>query len=313
MPVSSDSSRRPLYIDRRTRRLLSDPPAAGKWPVETLPSTAFSTAGSNVIIGKFGAAGAAAELTADVTIQLLNTATTQTIAAARVVAGSTSAAGVLQLTDSTSSTSTTTAATPNAVKTTWDLANTAQANAGSAQLTAASAALAAVNAQTSADAAQTSANAAQVSANSAQATANAALPKAGGTMTGPITFAAGQTLPGYAALATAQSFSAAQRGTVSTLISAATVTPDFAVANNFSLVLGSSVTLANPTSLTAGQSGAIVITQNAVTAYTVAFGANWKFSGGTPTMSTALGSVSTLVYYVESASRITAQLLVNVA
>jgi hypothetical protein len=37
-----------------------------------------------------------------------------------VSAGSTSAAGVLQLTDSTSSTSTTTAATPNAVKTAYD-------------------------------------------------------------------------------------------------------------------------------------------------------------------------------------------------
>ena len=40
-----------------------------------------------------------------------------------VSAGSTSAAGVLQLTDSTSSTSTTTAATPNAVKTAYDLAD----------------------------------------------------------------------------------------------------------------------------------------------------------------------------------------------
>jgi hypothetical protein len=71
--------------------------------------------------------------------------------------------------------------------------------------------------------------------------------------------------------------------------------------------------LANPTNLTAGQSGAIVITQGASTAYTVSYGSNWKFSGGTPTMSTGLSSVSTLVYYVESASRITAQLLTSVA
>jgi hypothetical protein len=41
-----------------------------------------------------------------------------------VSAGSTSTAGVLQLTDSTSSTSTTTAATPNAVKTAYDFAET---------------------------------------------------------------------------------------------------------------------------------------------------------------------------------------------
>ena len=60
--------------------------------------------------------------------------------------GSTTTAGILQLTDSTSSTSTTTAATPNSVKTAYDLAN-------------------------------------------------AALPKSGGTMTGAITFAAGQTIP----------------------------------------------------------------------------------------------------------------------
>ena len=42
-----------------------------------------------------------------------------------VSAGTTSAAGVLQLTDSTSSTSTTTAATPNSVKTTYDVASSA--------------------------------------------------------------------------------------------------------------------------------------------------------------------------------------------
>lgn len=109
-----------------------------------------------------------------------------------------------------------------------------------------------------------------------------------------------------------QTFTAAQRGTVSVLTSAATVTPNFATANNFSLTLGHSLTLANPTNLTAGQSGAIVITQGSGTAYTVAYGSYWKFSGGTPTMSTGLSSVSTLVYYVESATRITARLITNV-
>ena len=47
-----------------------------------------------------------------------------------VDAGTTSAAGVLQLTDSTSSTSTTTAATPNSVKTAYDLANAALPKSG---------------------------------------------------------------------------------------------------------------------------------------------------------------------------------------
>jgi hypothetical protein len=108
-------------------------------------------------------------------------------------------------------------------------------------------------------------------------------------------------------------FDAATRGAITALTSASTVTPNFATTNHFSLTLGHAVTIANPTNLTAGQSGAIVITQGASTAYTVSYGSNWKFSGGTPTMSTGLSSVSTLVYYVESASRITAQLLTNVA
>ena len=47
-----------------------------------------------------------------------------------VRSGSTSQTGILQLTDSTSSTSTSTAATPNSVKTAWDLANAALPKAG---------------------------------------------------------------------------------------------------------------------------------------------------------------------------------------
>lgn len=56
-----------------------------------------------------------------------------------VADGSTSAKGVVQLTDSTSSTSTTTAATPNSVKSAYDLANTAKTNAATAQTKADSA------------------------------------------------------------------------------------------------------------------------------------------------------------------------------
>jgi hypothetical protein len=70
------------------------------------------------------------------------------IAGTKIQAGTTASRGTLQLTDNTSSTSTTTAATPNSVKSAYDLAN-------------------------------------------------AALPKSGGTMTGTIAFAAGQTISGY--------------------------------------------------------------------------------------------------------------------
>lgn len=156
-----------------------------------------------------------------------------------------------------------------------------------------------------------------VTVDTLASTATGALPKSGGTMTGTITFAAGQTLSGYAALATAQTFTAAQRGTVSALgaVSAGTTTLDFATANHFSLSLpaGGTVTLANPSNQTAGQSGFIVITQNSGTAALLAFGSNWKFVGGAPSMSTGLSSVSILAYAVESATRITANLLVNAA
>lgn len=53
-----------------------------------------------------------------------------------VADGTTSAKGVVQLTNSTSSTSTTTAATPNSVKSAYDLANTANTKATTAQATA---------------------------------------------------------------------------------------------------------------------------------------------------------------------------------
>ena len=53
-----------------------------------------------------------------------------------VADGTTSAKGIVQLTNSTSSTSTTTAATPNSVKSAYDLANTAKTNAATAQSTA---------------------------------------------------------------------------------------------------------------------------------------------------------------------------------
>lgn len=111
-----------------------------------------------------------------------------------------------------------------------------------------------------------------------------------------------------------QSFSKGQRGTVSALTSASTITPDFNNANNFSLTLATNATLANPSNLTAGQSGVITITQDSTGSRTLAYGSYWKFVGGTaPTLSTAASAVDELVYYVDSSTRITAVLLNNVS
>ena len=110
-----------------------------------------------------------------------------------------------------------------------------------------------------------------------------------------------------------QSFSVAQRGTITALTDGTTITPDFAAANNFSVTLGGNRTLANPTNLTAGQSGVIVITQDGTGSRTLAYGSYWKFPSGTaPTLTTTAAAVDVLAYYVESSTRITARVVGDV-
>ena len=75
--------------------------------------------GSTGLKGDKGDKGDSATIAVTAPITNSGTSTSANIG---VSAGSTSTAGVLQLTDSTSSTSTTTAATPNAVKTAYDMA-----------------------------------------------------------------------------------------------------------------------------------------------------------------------------------------------
>ncbi len=111
----------------------------------------------------------------------------------------------------------------------------------------------------------------------------------------------------------AQTFTAAQRGTVSALTDGSSITPNFATANNFSVTLGGNRTLENPTNLTAGQSGVIVITQDGTGSRTLAYGSYWKFANGTaPTLTTTASAVDVLAYYVESSTRITARLIGDV-
>lgn len=117
-----------------------------------------------------------------------------------------------------------------------------------------------------------------------------------------------------ASLSTAQTFTAAQRGTISALTDGATITADFAVANNFSVTLGGNRTLANPSNQTAGQSGCIWITQDGTGSRTLAYGSQWDFTGGTaPTLSTAAAAVDCLVYAVQSSTKITATLITNLS
>ena len=115
-------------------------------------------------------------------------------------------------------------------------------------------------------------------------------------------------IPNAAALLAApQSFTKAQRGAIVALTDAATITPDFALANNYSVTLAGNRTLANPTNIVAGQSGSIFITQDATGSRTLAYGSYFKFAGGStaaPVLSTAAGSVDRLDYVVKSATEI---------
>lgn len=118
----------------------------------------------------------------------------------------------------------------------------------------------------------------------------------------------------YAGVGTAQSFTKGQRGAVVALTDGATITPNFNDSNNYSLTIGGNRTLANPTNITAGQSGVIVITQDGTGGRTLAFGSYWDFSGGTaPTLTTAASAVDVLVYYVNSTTSITASLISNIS
>ena len=160
-------------------------------------------------------------------------------------------------------------------------------------------------------------------------TADAALPRAGGAMTGPITTnstfdgvdvaardavlttttntanAANTTANAAATLTAVQTFTAGQRGEVTALTDASSIATDLALSNNFAITLGGNRTLANPTNITAGQSGSIFITQDGTGSRTLAFGTNFKFVAGTaPTLSTAAASVDRIDYVVAEATKI---------
>ena len=102
---------------------------------------------------------------------------------------------------------------------------------------------------------------------------------------------------------TAQTFTAAQRGTITTLTPGATVTPDFAASNNFTLTLGQTTLIDNPTNLVAGQSGSIFLVQGG-TAYGASWGSYWDFASGSAPQLSGASKVDRLDYIVRSATSI---------
>ena len=103
----------------------------------------------------------------------------------------------------------------------------------------------------------------------------------------------------------AQTYTKAQRGTITTLTDGATITPDFAASNNYTVTLAGNRTLANPSNLTAGQSGSIFILQDGTGSRTLAFGSYWDFpSGSAPTLTTDASSCDRVDYIVRSTTSI---------
>ena len=94
--------------------------------------------------------------------------------------------------------------------------------------------------------------------------------------------------------------------------SAASIAVNLNLANNFTHTTTENTTLANPTNMTPGQYGVIVITQGA-TPRTMAFGSYWDFSnGGVPSLTATASAVDVLAFYVASSTKIITNFLPDV-
>ena len=82
-------------------------------------------------------------------------------------------------------------------------------------------------------------------------------------------------------------------------------TIDFSVANIITATLTGATTFANPTTESVGQSGSIIVTQDGTGSRTLAWGTQFKWTGGTaPTLSTAANAVDRIDYLVVAADQI---------
>ena len=119
---------------------------------------------------------------------------------------------------------------------------------------------------------------------------------------------------GVGKIATAATWTAAQRGEITALTSAATITIDMADSNNFSVTLAHNATFANPSNDTAGQSGSIFITQDGTGSRTASWGTDWEFAGGTaPTLTTTAAASDRIDYVIKSGTSIQAVATLNLS
>ena len=107
--------------------------------------------------------------------------------------------------------------------------------------------------------------------------------------------------------ANANTWTAGQRGEITALTSATSVTIDMANSNNFSCTMAHNIVFANPSNIVAGQSGSIFLTQDGTGSRTGSWGTYWDFIGGTaPTLTTTAAGVDRIDYVVLDSTNIQA-------
>ena len=124
----------------------------------------------------------------------------------------------------------------------------------------------------------------------------------------------GKSAIGDAFLDTAQNWTKGQRGEITALTSATSITIDMADSNNFSVTLAHNAAFENPSNDTAGQSGSIFITQDGTGSRTASWGTDWEFAGGTaPTLTTTAAAVDRIDYVIRTTSSIQAVATLNLS
>ncbi len=98
------------------------------------------------------------------------------------------------------------------------------------------------------------------------------------------------------------------------LTDAATISVDMSTFLNATVTLAGNRTLGQPSNVKVGQSGVIRIVQDATGSRTLAYHADWEFSGGTaPVLSTAASAQDLLFYQVLANNRVFVSLIKGVA
>ena len=98
------------------------------------------------------------------------------------------------------------------------------------------------------------------------------------------------------------SLSAAATGSTQTANATGSTTLDFSTYQNFVLTLTGNVTLDNPTTEAVGQSGFIVLVQDATGGRTVSLGTDYETAGGAGLTVSSAASTTDIVPYVVTAS-----------